>query len=193
MDQSISLFTKKAGLLSFFVYYCKLNSVDLIDSYSLLHKDGCNDSLDDTRIFSVLDANAGYWQVEIDERDNEKTSPTIHLCLYQLVRILYRLNNVHFDFRQEMDPIASVVKEQSTLIDLDDVVVSSKTVERHCHLNHSKSISTLLQEAGVALGARKCFFSAEINNSLGCVNSPNKLEIVESATDNIRQLQDPWT
>lgn len=36
--------------------------------------DECTDALGDARVFSSLDANRGYYQIKIDERDQRKTA-----------------------------------------------------------------------------------------------------------------------
>ena len=44
------------------------------DSYPLPRVDDLLDSLSDAQWFSTLDLHSGYWQVEVDPRDCEKTA-----------------------------------------------------------------------------------------------------------------------
>ena len=58
---------KKDGSLRFCIDYRKLNEVTLLDSYPIPRMDECIDSLGDAQYFSTLDANWGYWQIDIGE------------------------------------------------------------------------------------------------------------------------------
>lgn len=54
------------------------NEVPVRDSYPIPHMDECIDSLGDAAIFTSLDANSGYWPIEMDETDKDKTNFTSH-------------------------------------------------------------------------------------------------------------------
>lgn len=56
--------------------YSKLNAVTVRDAYLIPRTDEFIDSLWDAQIFSILDANWGYEQVEVAEEDREKTTFT---------------------------------------------------------------------------------------------------------------------
>lgn len=64
--------SKKDDSLRFCVDYRKFNAVTVRDSYPLQRMDDCIDSLGDTTKVSSLDANFGYWQIEIDEKNKKK-------------------------------------------------------------------------------------------------------------------------
>lgn len=65
---------KKDGLTSFCVDFRKVNDFTHKDAYSLPCTDTTLDTLARDRWFSTLDLLIGYWQVEIDEVDREKSS-----------------------------------------------------------------------------------------------------------------------
>ena len=56
---------KKNGTLRFFIDYRRLNLVTIRDSYPIPRMDECIDSLGHAEIFSILDCNWCYWQIEI--------------------------------------------------------------------------------------------------------------------------------
>ena len=60
----------------FCVDYRKLNDVMIKDAYPLPRIDESLDQLAGSKWFSCLDLNAGYWQVETDPQDREKTALT---------------------------------------------------------------------------------------------------------------------
>lgn len=51
-------------------------------------------------VFSTLDANLGYWQMEIDERDRDKAAFTPHHGLYRFTRMPLVLNNAVATFQR---------------------------------------------------------------------------------------------
>eukprot|EP00731_Ephydatia_muelleri_P034765 Em0075g18a len=66
--------TKKDGSLCFCVDYRKLNSITRKDAYPLPRIDDSLDALNGSKWFSTLDLICGYWQVEMDENDRQKTA-----------------------------------------------------------------------------------------------------------------------
>jgi len=65
---------KKDGAWRFCIDYRKLNDVTHRDAYPLPQIDATLDSLAGTTLFTTLDLASGYWQVEVDSCDKEKTA-----------------------------------------------------------------------------------------------------------------------
>ena len=74
----IALVTKKDGSVWFCVDYRKLNEVTRKDAYSLPRIDDTLDTLSGARYFCTMDLASGYWQIEMDEKDKEKTAFITH-------------------------------------------------------------------------------------------------------------------
>ena len=54
--------------------YRRLNDVILKDAYPLPRIDASLDQLSGAQWFSCLDLNSGYWLVEVEEQDKQKTA-----------------------------------------------------------------------------------------------------------------------
>ncbi|GBM41002.1 Retrovirus-related Pol polyprotein from transposon 412 [Araneus ventricosus] len=67
---------KKDGSTLFCVDYRKLKDITIKDSYPLPRIDDNLDALNGSQWFSTLDLKSGYWQVEIQPEDKEKTAFT---------------------------------------------------------------------------------------------------------------------
>lgn len=53
------------------------------DSYPVPRIDECLDALKDSKIFTRLDANCGYWKIGIPEDDRDKVTITCHAGLFR--------------------------------------------------------------------------------------------------------------
>jgi Reverse transcriptase (RNA-dependent DNA polymerase) len=118
----VVLIPKPDGSIRFCVDYRKLNAVTENDSYALPRVDDCLDSLGEARYFTALDANCGYWQIDVNETDREKTAFTCHKGLYQFKGMPFGLMTAPATFQRAIDVVFSSVRFQCALTYLDDVI-----------------------------------------------------------------------
>lgn len=126
-----------------------------------------------SRIFSTLSASSGYWQIEIDERDCDKTTFTSYHWLYRFICRLFVRKSALSTFQHAMDVILLTVNWQFALIYLYDIVMLSKSVSnnlsRHC------LVLGLLSDAGMSLKLKKCFIFVDKVDYLSHVIKLGKL------------------
>lgn len=87
----IVLVKKKDGTWRFCVDYQKLNALTHKDAFPLPRIEESLTCLKQSRWFSTLDLASGYWQVEVDPKDREKTAFTTPLGLYEFHRMPFGL------------------------------------------------------------------------------------------------------
>lgn len=182
---------KKDGQLRFCIDYRRLNALTIRDSYPIPRMDECIDSLGEATIFTTFDCNSGYWQIDLDEQDRDKTSFCSHFGLYRFTRMPFGLRNAPGTFQRAADVILANVKWQFSLAYLDDVIVYSRTLSEHHE--HVRTILELLSNAGVTLRLRKCFFFQESIDYLGHIVRPGKLSVAAKTCEAVQRARPPTT
>ncbi|KAM7307501.1 hypothetical protein ISCGN_011137 [Ixodes scapularis] len=114
----------------FSVDYRQLNAVTKKDVYLIPRIDDKLDRLRPCRSFSSVDLKSSYWQVEVDERDREKTAFVTPDGLYEFKVMPFGLCTVPATFQCVMDTVPAGLKWQSCLVSIDDVVVTGGSENR---------------------------------------------------------------
>ena len=71
--------------MRFCIDYRKLNQVTKNDAHPLWRIDDMLVALKDARLFSTLDLRRGYWQIQMDPKDQAKTAFVTHNGLYKFL------------------------------------------------------------------------------------------------------------
>ncbi|GFU82592.1 hypothetical protein TNCV_685681 [Trichonephila clavipes] len=103
-----------------------------------------------------MDLRSGYWQIEIDEADREKTAFITPEGLYEFKVMPFGLCNAPATFERMMDNLLRNFKWTMCLCYLDDIIVFSESFEDH--LIRLRLVLKCLQEAGIKLNSKKCLF-----------------------------------
>ncbi len=101
----VVLVTKKDGTTRFCVDYRKLNDITKKDAYPLPWIDDTLDALHGSTYFSTLDLYSGYWQVEMDQQDIDKTAFVTRQGLFRFTVMPFGLCNAPTTFERLMEVI----------------------------------------------------------------------------------------
>ena len=127
----IVLVQKKDGSTRFCIDYRKVNTVTRKDAYPMPRVDDTLDTLAGAKWFSTLDLISGYWQVEVNPKDREKTAFCTPEGLFEFKVIPFGLCNAPATFQRLMDMVLARVQWTSCLVYIDDVVILGKTFKEH--------------------------------------------------------------
>ncbi|UYV74953.1 hypothetical protein LAZ67_12001888 [Cordylochernes scorpioides] len=106
-----------------------------------------------------MDLRSGYWQIEVDEADREKTAFITPDELYEFLVMPFSLCNAPATFERMMDQIFKGLKWKMALCYLDDIVVYSKSFNEHLH--RLEIILECLNKAELRLNPKKCLFGTK--------------------------------
>ncbi|KAI4885901.1 hypothetical protein NFI96_005622 [Prochilodus magdalenae] len=180
----VVLVRKKDGTLRFCVDYRKLNDVTVKDAYPLPRIDDALDSLTAAKWFSTLDLASGYWQVEIDAQDKEKTAFATRTGFFEFNVLPFGLCNAPSTFQRLMELVLADLQWTSCLIYLDDIIVFGKTFEEH--LGRLQVVLEKLKAANLKVKPSKCqLFAKEVQylghiiSANGIMTDPGKVAVVK--------------
>ena len=124
---------KKDGTWRFCVDYRKVNAITHHDAYPLPCIDATLDSLTGSTLFTTLDLASGYWQVELESSDKEKTAFSTTKGYFEFNVMPFGLTNAPATFQRLMECVLAGISGELCLAYLDDIIVFSTTFEEHLH------------------------------------------------------------
>ena len=153
----VVLVCKKDGSLWFCIDLRKLNNQTIKDAQSLPRIEDSLNCLDGATIFTSLDLQSGYWQVEMTEDSKPLTAFTVGpLGFYKCVWMPFGLTNALATFQHLMETCLGEIHLKWCIIYLDDIIVFSRTPEEH--IERLRGVFERLVAAGLKLKPSKCEF-----------------------------------
>ncbi|UYV66767.1 K02A2.6-like, partial [Cordylochernes scorpioides] len=181
----VILVKKRDGNYRFCADCRKLNEVTVKDVYPIPRIDYVMDTLQGSKYFSAIDLKSGYWQVEIEERDKEKTAFTTAHGLYEFNVMPFGLCNVPATFERNMDNVLGNLRWQICLCYLDDVFIYSSDFPTH--IKRLEAVLRCFGESNLKLNAKKCRFSFEEHKILAHITNQEdkKDDFIENIKENL--------
>ena len=138
-----------------------LNDKTVRDCYALPRFDDILPYLAGNKYFTKMDIRSGYYNIEIEEEDKEKTAFSTPFGLYEYNRMVQGAKTSASTFQRCMENILRPLLYEGAIAFLDDVILYSKTVEEHLVL--LDRVLKLMKDAGLKLHPGKCqMISTEI-------------------------------
>ncbi len=136
-----------------------LNAKTVRDNYALPRIDDILPHLAGNRYFTKMDIRSGYYNIEIEERDKEKTAFSTPFGLFEYNRMVQGAKTSAATFQRCMENVLKPLLYEGCIAFLDDVIIYSKTVEEHLEI--LDQALKLMQKAGLKIHPGKCTILAK--------------------------------
>lgn len=169
--------------------YRKLNTVTRKDHFPLPFMDQVLERVSGHPFYCFLDGYSGYFQIEIDVEDQEKTTFTCPFGTYAYRRMPFGLCNAPATFQRCMLSIFSDMVERIMEVFMDDITVYGTSFE-DC-LSHLEDVLKRCIEKDLVLNWEKCHFMVNQGIVLGHVISKKGIEVDRAKVELIVKLPPP--
>src|ERR1043165_460512 len=185
----IVIVPKKNGEKRFCIDLRKINKATKRDEHPLPRIDDMLDTFNGSEWFTTLDLASGYWQIEMDERDKEKTAFITYEGLYQWKVMPFGLTNAPVTFQRMMQEVLGDLFYTNISAYIDDVNIHSKTFEEH--LKYLEKVFKRLRKAGLKLRMDKCKFCFNEIKFLGYIIGKDGIKTDEKKVEKIKNYPRP--
>ena len=180
---------KKDSTQRFSVDYRGLNKITKIDRYPLPRIDELLKTFRTANWFTTLDLASGYWQVEMNEADKEKTAFITHKGLYEFNVMPFGLCNAPETFQRLMNFVLQDFLGKFVAVYLDDIIIYSRTFEQH--IDHIQLVFEALRTATLKIKLKKGFFCFPNIAFLGHIVGRNGISPDLTKVEKIKNFPEP--
>ena len=169
--------------------YRRLNEVTRKDHFPLPFMDKLLERISGHPFYCFLDGYSGYFQIEIAEEDQEKTTFTCPFGTYAYRRTPFGLCNAPATFQRCMLSIFSDLAERIMEVSMDDITIYGGSFEK-CIINLETVLHRCI-EKNLVLNWEKCHFMVSQGIVLGHIISEEGIDVDKAKIDLISKLPSP--
>ncbi|KAL6341440.1 hypothetical protein AAG906_032559 [Vitis piasezkii] len=160
--------------------YRKLNVVTRKDHFPLLFIDQVLERVSGHPFYCFLDGYSGYFQIEIDVEDQEKTTFTCPFGTYAYRRMPFGLCNAPATFQRCMLSIFSDMVERIMEVFMDDITIYGGTFEE-CLVNLEAVLNRCIEKTWCSTRNATLWYIKEL--SLGISSTRKALKLIKQRED----------
>ena len=154
---------KPGGKVRICVDLTKLNTKVCRERHILPSVENTLAQLAGAKHFTKLDANSGFWQIEMEPDSAKFTTFLTPFGRYQFNRLPFGITSAPEHFHRRMNEILGDIEGAVCLI--DDILIYGKTQSEHDQ--RLLSVLNRINKAGLTLNKEKCVFNTTSINFLG--------------------------
>ena len=153
--------------------------------------------LANSRVFSTIDLNSGYHQLQLNKKSRYITTFSTHIGLFRYKRLNFGINSAAEVFQNTIHDILSDIP--GVLNVSDDILVHAKTPEEHDV--RLRLVLQRLKDKNLTINEKKCKFAkssieffGNIFSDKGISPDPHKVDEITNfkTPQNAKELQSAW-
>lgn len=159
------LIKKKLRGFRLCIDYRSLNNIITKSAYPLPHIHDLLDSVQNSKVFSVIDLKSGYHQIPVKKEHVGKTAFVCSLGQFEYLGMPQGIQPAAGTFQQFLEARFSDLLAKNVLLYIDDIMIHSENEE-----DHEKDLEEVLrrlEEAGLSVKPSKCQFFKQKCSYLG--------------------------
>ena len=165
--------------------YRKLNEKTIGDRYPIRNITDILDKLGKCMYFSTIDLASGFHQIEVAEKDIQKTAFNVDNGHYEFVRMPFGLKNAPSTFQRVMDNVLREHIGVRCLVYMNDVIVYSTSLQEH--MQNVSKICESLSKANMKIQLDKSeflhkevAFLGHVVTTEGVKPNPEKINVIQN-------------
>ena len=178
---------KPHGRIRICVDLTKLNANVLRETYPLPKIDNLLAQISESKFFTKLDCNSGFWQEKLDSDSRLLTTFITPFERYCFNRMPFGIKSAPEHYQKKMSQILEGSEGHISII--DDMLIHAKTQEEHDR--RLKAVLKKLDGAGATLNAEKCEFSKKEVKFAGYVLNGDGIKSDPEKTESIQDMDTP--
>ena len=178
---------KKNGKLRVCIDFTNLNKSVKREYHPLPTSEEALAELGQSRVFSKLDANCGYWQLRLHPDSRELTTFITPFGRYVCNRLPFGISSAPEIFQREMHKV--LMGLEGVICQMDDILVHGKSKEEH-YVRLEKVLAQL-EKAGITLNEDKCEFEVTETKFIGHIIDHKGIRADPEKTRAIRDFPVP--
>ena len=171
-----------------------LNKITKKNPYPMPNIEELFQALHGSKIYSSIDLQQGYYNIEINPDDQRKTAfrvPGAFAGQYCWRRMVCGLTGAPATFCKVMDSIFRDLKAKSILNYIDDFLTFSENFKEH--VKHLHEVCRRLRDAGLKINVSKCKFSYDEVRFVGNNISADGVKPSADRVEAVRNMSEPTT
>jgi transposase InsO family protein len=166
---------KPDGGLRLCVDYRHLNEITVKNAYTLPLIQELRDRLQGAMWFTKFDIPAAFHRIRIKKGDEWKTAFRTHFGHYEYVVMPFGLTNAPATFQSYINNVLREYIDVFVCVYIDDILIYSRTIEEH--VEHVRKVLHALKKYNLRLKPSKSEFHKQRVTFVGCVVTPDGLEV----------------
>ena len=156
---------KPNGGLRFCVDYRQLNKITQFDAYPMPRIDEILDDLGNAKVFSKIDLQWGFYNVELAEEDKHKTAFSLKSGHYEWNVLSMGLKNSPATFQRVMTDVFRPLIGKCVHVFIDDILIYSESPTKH--YKDVEEVLKLISDNGFKVNLKKSEFGTDTLEYLG--------------------------